>query len=69
MAICSCNSRDQVDLIVYNARIYTANNDFSKEEAFAVKEGRFVAVGSTAQIRSNYVSNTELDMQGAPLYP
>ena len=69
MAIFSCNSKDQVDLIVYNARIYTANNDFSKEEAFAVKEGRFVAVGSTAQIRSSYVSNTELDMQGAPLYP
>ena len=69
MAMFSCSSKEQVDLLVYSAQIYTVDNHFSKAEAFAVKDGRFVAVGSTAHIRARYTSDNELDMQGAPVYP
>jgi predicted amidohydrolase YtcJ len=62
-------SKEQVDLIVYNAQIYTVDQDFSIAEAFAVKDGRFVAVGNTDDISSCYSSGTELDMKGKPLYP
>jgi len=68
-AMMGCSNKEQVDLLVYNAKIYTVNNDFSQAEAFAVKDGKFVAVGKTVDIRARYVSEQELDMQGAPIYP
>jgi len=68
-AMLGCNDKIQVDLLVYNALIYTVDEHFSNAEAFAVKDGRFVAVGSTTDVRARYVSDRELDMQGAPVYP
>ncbi len=41
-----------IDLIVFNARVYTADAHAPKAEAFAIKNGRFVAVGKTSEIRS-----------------
>ena len=35
------------DLIVFNAKVYTVDSRTPRAEAFAVKDGRFVAVGST----------------------
>jgi predicted amidohydrolase YtcJ len=69
MTLFGCNNKEQVDLLVYNAKIYTVDDDFSQAEAFAVQNGRFIAVGSTVDIRAKYVSAQELDMQGAPIYP
>ena len=69
MALISCNTKEQVDLLIYNALVYTVDENFSTAEAFAVKDGRFVAVGSTAEIRSKYASKQEFDLQGAPVYP
>jgi predicted amidohydrolase YtcJ len=39
------------DLVVYNAKIYTVDASVSRAEAFAIKGGRFVAIGKTADIR------------------
>src|SRR5262245_54642929 len=39
------------DLIIVNARIYTVDSRFSTAEAVAVADGKFTAVGTTAQIR------------------
>jgi predicted amidohydrolase YtcJ len=69
MALLGCSGKIQVDLLVYNALVYTVDDDFSTAEAFVVKEGRFLAVGSTTDICARYVSERELDMQGAPVYP
>ena len=69
MVMMGCSAKEQVDLLVYHAQVYTVDEHFSKVEAFAVKNGRFVATGSTEQIRARYVSDIELDMQGAPVYP
>ena len=38
------------DLVLLNGRIYTVDDRLPKAEAFAVKQGRFVAVGTTDQI-------------------
>ena len=40
------------DLVVFNAKVYTVDARIPKAEAFAVKAGRFVAIGSTAEIKS-----------------
>src|SRR4051812_5649339 len=39
------------DLVVFNAKVYTMDAAAPRAEAFAVKAGRLVAVGSTADIR------------------
>lgn len=39
------------DLVVLNAKVYTVDSSAPKAEAFAVKAGRFTAVGSTADIK------------------
>jgi predicted amidohydrolase YtcJ len=39
------------DLVVYNAKVYTVDARMPKAEAFAVRDGRFVAVGSSDEIR------------------
>ncbi|MBI3491439.1 MAG: amidohydrolase [Acidobacteria bacterium] len=40
------------DLIVINAKVYTVDPSMPRAEAFAVKGGRFLAVGSTADIKA-----------------
>jgi predicted amidohydrolase YtcJ len=41
----------EADLVVFNAKVYTVDSRVAKAEAFAVKGGRFVAVGSNAESR------------------
>ena len=40
------------DLVVFNAKVYTVDARVPKAEAFAVKGGRFLAVGSTSEMKS-----------------
>lgn len=40
------------DLVVFNAKVYTVEPAMPKAEAFAVKGGRFVAIGSTDEMKS-----------------
>jgi predicted amidohydrolase YtcJ len=44
--------RPEPDLIVVNATVYTMDAAQPQAEAFAVKDGRFIAVGSSADIRN-----------------
>ena len=39
------------DLVVFNAKVYTVDSRVPQAEAFAVKGGRFVAIGSTADMK------------------
>jgi len=46
----SCAQKHQADLIVTNAKVYTVNNVFDIAEAFAIKDGKFLEVGSNETI-------------------
>jgi predicted amidohydrolase YtcJ len=46
------------DFVVVNARVYTQNPALPRAEAFAVKQGRFMAVGSSADVRNLATSRT-----------
>lgn len=59
----------QADLIVYNAIIYTVNNQFSIAEAFAVKDGKFVGVGSSKDILAKFNARQKIDANKKPVYP
>jgi hypothetical protein len=65
----ACNQKKPVDLIVHNANIYTVDNDFSKAQAFAVKDGKFVAVGDEESIMRQYAAKETIDAQGDAVYP
>ena len=47
------------DLVVFNAKVYTVDSRAPKAEAFAVKSGRFTAVGSNRDIRALIAKGTQ----------
>jgi predicted amidohydrolase YtcJ len=58
------------DLVVFNAKVYTVDAGLPRAEAFAVKHGRFVAVGSTADIKGLAGKNTRtFDAQQMTVVP
>ncbi|HZO24303.1 MAG TPA: amidohydrolase [Steroidobacteraceae bacterium] len=58
------------DLIVFNAKVYTVDAKRPKAEAFAVKAGRFIAVGSTEDIKSLAGKSTQsFDAQQMTIVP
>ena len=65
----SCNHKTPVDLIVHNAKVYTVDADFSIAEAFAAKDGKFVAVGGENDIMNHFSATEVIDAQGRPVYP
>nr|WP_321411359.1 amidohydrolase [uncultured Allomuricauda sp.] len=65
----SCATEEEVDLIVTNANIYTVDADFSKASSMAIKNGKFVAVGSTEEILEKYKALQQLDAEGKTIVP
>ena len=57
-----------VDLIVHNGNIYTVDENFSKASAFAVKNGKFIDVGSD-DILSKYKSDNIINLNGSTVLP
>ncbi len=67
--ICSCATQENVDLLIYNARIYTVDSSFSTAEAMAVKDGKIIAIGSTKELMDTYPAKEKTDAQGKFIYP
>jgi predicted amidohydrolase YtcJ len=65
----SCESKEEVDLLVINDKAYTVDADFSTAEAFAVKEGKIVEVGSTSDLSSKYTAKETLDAEQKTILP
>lgn len=65
----SCTSKVPVDLIVYNAKVYTCDSSFNIAEAFAVKDGKFVAIGSNDSILDHFSSIAKVDAQSKAVFP
>ena len=58
------------DQIVVNARVLTSDVSLPRAEAFAVKNGRFIAVGSTSDVRNLATSRTHvIDAQRMTVVP
>jgi len=70
VVVLSCNSpKMKVDLIVTNAMVYTVNDSFAVAESFAVKDGKFLAVGTNNEIAAKYTSDKIEDFEGKVVYP
>src|SRR5215469_11997882 len=58
------------DLIVTNATVYTVDNAMPKAEAFAVRDGKFVAVGKSDEMRGLAGKGTQtFDAKGMTIVP
>ena len=64
--IFSCS--EQVDLIVYNAEIYTVDENSNKATSFAVKDGKFIYIGDDS-VTSKFSSSNIINAEGLPVYP
>ncbi|MFZ4260913.1 amidohydrolase [Sphingobacterium sp. HJSM2_6] len=64
-----CTNNKLVDLIVYNAKVYTVDSTFSVVEAFAINNGVFVALGNSQELLSKYEAKEKIDAKGKFIYP
>jgi predicted amidohydrolase YtcJ len=65
----SCTQKQQVDLIVHHAVVYTVDSSFSTVESFAVKDGKFIAVGKNEDILNHFEAKEMIDAKGQAVYP
>ena len=65
LLLTSCAQK--VDLILYNAEVFTSNDSGQLATSFAVKDGKFVYVGDDSVI-SNYSSSNIINAEGLPVY-
>ncbi len=69
VCLTGCKSADEVDLIVHNGMVYTVNDQFATAQAFAVSEGKIIAVGSNDDILKKYKAKETVDAKGQAVYP
>ncbi|MBA4852588.1 amidohydrolase [Emticicia sp. BO119] len=71
LSLCSplLAQKQQADLIVHNAVVYTVNNQFNTAEAFAIKDGKFIGVGSSKDILARFNTKQKIDANKKPVYP
>ena len=67
--LASCHSRQQADLILHNGKVYTVDSAFTVAEAFAVKDGKILAVGSNKEIQEHYTASNVINAEGKAVYP
>jgi predicted amidohydrolase YtcJ len=65
----SCNTKQEVDLIVHNAIVYTVDSSFSKAQCFAIKDGKFVAIGTNDEIQNKFEAKENIDAKGKAVFP
>jgi predicted amidohydrolase YtcJ len=67
--LCSCHTKQHADLIVHHGKVYTVDSVFSTAEAFAVNDGKIVAVGNDKDLLNNYEASETIDAHGKAVYP
>ena len=58
------------DIIFYNGKVLTADEDFTIQEAVAIRDGKFLAVGSSERIQAMAGPDTRrVDLEGRSVIP
>lgn len=65
----SCNSRQEVNMIVHHGLIYTVDTAFSTAEAMAIKDGIILETGTNEAILSKYSASEMIDAKGKTILP
>jgi predicted amidohydrolase YtcJ len=65
----SMKTKQKIDLLIYNATVYTVDSNFSKAEAIAVDKGKIIAVGSSTDLQDQYDATENIDAKGNAIFP
>ncbi|HEX2609146.1 MAG TPA: amidohydrolase family protein, partial [Flavisolibacter sp.] len=70
MGLSACKSTSpKVDLLLFNAKIYTVDSTFTLCEAMAVQDGRILETGTSDVLKGKYTSDQMIDAKGQFVYP
>ena len=69
LVLISCNQLPKADLLVKNGSIYTVNENFDLAEAFVVKDGMILEVGTMSELESSYKVSETFDAKGKTILP
>lgn len=69
LAFASIAQKKKADLLVYNAKIYTIDKNFSVAQAMVISNGKVAATGTTKAMLSKYNATEKLDAKGCTIYP
>lgn len=65
----SCQTKERIDLLIKEATTYTVDEDFSKAEAIAIRDGKFIAVGTSNELEAKYNPDSTISLKGKFIYP
>ncbi len=69
LLLSGCHEKESVDLLIFNAEIFTVNSEFSIAEAMAINDGKIVATGTSKDIQERYSAKNMLDNEGKTILP
>jgi len=62
-------SKQKIDLLIYNATVFTVDINFSKAEALAIDKGKIVEVGNSNELLEKYEAAEKTDATGKFIFP
>ncbi len=65
----SCSQKEQVDLMISNATIYTVDSNFSTAEAMVIKDGKIIEIGNNIDLEGKYQATEKINADGKFIYP
>lgn len=69
LLLVGCTAKEQADLVIHNAVLYTVDSAFSVTQAVAVKDGKILATGDDKTIMDHYDAKQVIDAKGQFVYP
>lgn len=67
--VVSCGIKENADLLLINGNILTMDSAQTKSEALAIRNGRILSVGTSDQIRKQYIGTQTINLEGATVLP
>lgn len=65
----SCYKTEKADLVVHNATIYSADENFTTYQAMAIRDGEIIELGAEREIMNRYRADKVIDARTRPVYP
>lgn len=65
----SAQAKQKISLLLYNGKVFTADENYSTAEAVAVDGEKIVAVGTSNDLRAKYQAAKEIDLGGKLVTP
>jgi predicted amidohydrolase YtcJ len=68
--LATCSDKQIADIILHNGKVITVDSNFSIVEALAIKDGKILALGSSAEILKLTGQSTQvIDLKGKTVVP